>query len=386
MRVAIDMLLAEQKPGGMLLATRGCLSGLARIDHENEYIIITKEPEAYPDTAGNPNMQIYPVMLRNRRAMLLRHQLIMPGILRKIRPDLLHTPAYAAPLGWRGPLVLTVHDLAFLKVPQQSSLQGHLYWRFLLHENVKRARRIIVVSEQTRDELKEFWSVKAERTRLIHNTIRPSFRYNDVSDEAIQEMQRRYGKRYLLHTGRIMPRKNVEKLVQAFGLLAPRFEDLHLVLTGGAGFGSAEVIRQIEDSPYRERIHLAGWVPEEELAVLYSAATAFVFPSKHEGFGLPIIEAMACGTPVVASYEAASKEVAGEAALRTDCSNEHVLSEAIDRVLTDDNLRHQLISAGRIQAQLFINAEATAIATRQIYLEALGVDETTSEPAMPALR
>ena len=109
----------------------------------------------------------------------------------------------------------------------------------MLHESVRRAQRIIVVSEQTREELVSFWSVKAERIRVIHNTLRPSLRYAGISSEEIRAMRQRYGEDYLLHVGRIMPRKNVEKLVQAFDLLAPRFEDLHLVLTGGIGFGSS---------------------------------------------------------------------------------------------------------------------------------------------------
>lgn len=299
----------------------------------------------------------------------------MPAILRRIQPDVLHTPAFAAPLRWKGSLVLTVHDLAFLKVSNQSSLQAQLYWRFMLRESVRRAQRIIVVSEQTRDELVSLWSVKPERIRVIHNTLRPSLRYADISIAEIRAMRQRYGERYLLHVGRIMPRKNVEKLVQAFNLLAPRFRDLHLVLAGGIGFGSAEVVHQIETSAYSGRIHLVGWVSEQDLGPLYAAASALVFPSKHEGFGLPIVEAMACGTPVVASLEAASMEIAGEAVIRAECTIEQSLAEAITQVLTDNELRERLMKLGREQARPFTNIETSATATRRTYQEALGIDE-----------
>src|SRR5712691_7552301 len=124
MRVAIDMLLAEQKPGGMLFATRAILNGLAQIDQENEYFIITRRPQEYQELATRPNIHIHPIQLRSWRAMLVRHQFLMPGVLRKIQPDVLHAPAFAAPISWRGPLVLTVHDLAFLKVKNQSSFQA----------------------------------------------------------------------------------------------------------------------------------------------------------------------------------------------------------------------------------------------------------------------
>jgi glycosyltransferase involved in cell wall biosynthesis len=375
MRVAIDMLLAEQKPGGMLLATQAILNGLAQIDQANEYYIITRRPEEYKELVTQPNIHIHPLLLRSWRAMLVRHQLVVPGILRQIQPDVLHTPAFAAPLSWRGSLVLTVHDLAFLKVSNQSSLQAQLYWRYMLRESVRRAQRIIVVSEQTREELVSLWSVQTERIRVIHNTLRPSLRYDDISTAEIEAMRQRYGKRYILHVGRIMPRKNVEMLVQAFNHLAPRFDDLHLVLTGGIGFGSAGVVQQIETSAYSERIHLAGWVSEQDLGPLYTAASALVFPSKHEGFGLPIMEAMACGTPVVASPEAASMDISGDAVIRADCTIAQSLAEAITQVLTDNELRERLIRAGREQARPFTNIETSAIATRQTYLEALGIDE-----------
>src|SRR5437764_295925 len=116
MRIAIDLLLAEQQPGGMLLATHALLDGLTKIDQANEYIVITGRPEEYQVLSTSPNMTIHPVKLQSRGTLLM-HQLVMPGVLRRLRPDLLHTPAFAAPIGWRGPLVLTVHDLAFLKIP-----------------------------------------------------------------------------------------------------------------------------------------------------------------------------------------------------------------------------------------------------------------------------
>ena len=375
MRVAIDMLLAEQKPGGMLLATRSVLNGLAQIDQKNDYFIISRRPEEYQALASHPHIHLYPIQVRSWRAMLIRHQLLMSGVLREIHPDILHTPAFAAPLSWRGPLVLTVHDLAFLKVKNQSSLQAQLYWRYMLRESVRRAQRIIVVSEQTREELISYWLVKPERIRVIHNTLRPSLRYADIADEEILAMRKRYGEHYLLHVGRIMPRKNVEMLVQAFDLLAAHFHDLHLVLTGGTGFGSEEAVRQIESSPYRERIHLAGWVSEEDLGPLYAAASILVFPSKHEGFGLPIVEAMACGTPVVASPEAASVSICGDAVVRANCAEAQPLANAIRQVLTDQELRERLIQVGRKQAQPFTNIQVSAAATLQTYQEVIGINE-----------
>lgn len=373
MRIAIDLLMAEKEPGGMLFATRALLAGLARIDHENEYIIISGKPKEYQELATGPNMHIHPVKLRSWRAVMIQHQLLMPRVLRKIQPDVLHVPAFASPIGWKGPLVITVHDLAFLRSPQQLRLRARIYWQYMLHESVRHAQRIIVVSEQTRSELTSYWGIEPERICLIYNALRPSLHHESISAEEIQAMRRRYGSRYLLHVGRIVPRKNVEKLVQAFDLLASRFTDLQLVLTGGAGYGSAAAIQQIEASPYRERIHQVGWVPEQDLGPLYAGASALVFPSLHEGFGMPSVEAMACGTPVVASPEAASVEVAGDAVLRTDCSDPSLLADAITQVLTDEALRERLIRLGRVRAQSF-NCEACAYGTRRVYQEAVATE------------
>ncbi len=373
MRIAIDLLIAEKKPGGMLFATRALLEGLVRIDQKDEYIIITSNPKEYQELATAPNIRVHPVKLRSWRAVLIQHQLLMPRILRKLQPDVLHVPAFVSPIGWKGPLVITVHDLAFLKLPHQLPLRNRIYWQYMLRESVRHAQRIIVVSEQTRSELISYWKVEPERICLIHNALRPSLRQDSISAGEIQAMQRRYGSRYLLHVGRIVPRKNVEKLVQAFDLLAARFPDVHLVLAGGAGNGSASVLEQIEASPYRERIHQTGWVSEQDLGPLYASASALVFPSTHEGFGIPTVEAMACGTPVVASPEAASIEVAGEAVLRTDCSDPSLLADAITQVLTDEDLRERLIQMGRIQARPF-TCEASALRTREVYHEALIIE------------
>lgn len=382
MRVAIDLLIAEKEPGGMLLAARALLNGLAEIDQANEYIIITGRPKDYQALVAGANIRIHAVKLRSWRGMLIKHQLLLPDILRRLQPDVLHVPAFAAPIGWHGPLVITVHDLAFLKVPDQSSLYARLYWQYLLRESVRRAQRIIVVSEHTCDELLTHWTVEKERIRLIHNALRPSLHAANISSEAIQEMRQRYGQSYLLHVGRIMPRKNVEKLIQAFDLLALRFQDLHVVLTGGTGYGSKEVLQQIEASPYRERIHQLGWVSDEDLGALYAGASALVFPSKHEGFGLPIVEAMACGTAVIASPEAASVEIAGEAVIRADCSSAPLLADTIARVLTDEALRRDVIQLGSVQAQRF-TSEACASATRRVYEEALGIGEPPAPPVEP---
>jgi glycosyltransferase involved in cell wall biosynthesis len=369
MRIALDLIAAEYQPGGMLSAARTLLHGLAKIDSQNEYIVMTVRPDDYQDITTAPNIHVYPVTLPSRRGTLIQHQFIAPMVLRQIKPDVLHVPAFAAPLSWRGALVTTIHDLAFMKVPEQSSLYPRLYHMHLQRIGAQRAQRVIVISKQSAQELMHYWSIPLQRIHLIHHALHPSFYAHDIAPTAIEAMRSRYGGRYLLHTGRIMPRKNVERLIEAFDLLAETFADLHLVLTGGLGYASAQAVRLIETSPYQDRIHLAGWVPAEDMAPLYAGATALVFPSKHEGQGMPTLEAMACGTPVVASHEAASIEIAGNALIRADCSSAQPLADAIVPLLTNHELRQKLIQEGIKQAQLFL-CEVCAEKTLQTYREA----------------
>lgn len=385
MRIAIDLVLAEKEPGGMLSYIRALLEGLAQIDQSNEYFIITSRPKEYSELAARRNMQIYTVRLPFDKGLLIQHQLLLPDILRKLQPSVLHVPAFAAPIGWHGPLVMTIHDLAFIKVPEQSSFYGRLYWQYLLRESARRAQCIISISEQTCEELTTHWGIEPERIHIIHNALRSSLCSYKCTFEEIEAMHCRYGRQYLLHVGRIMPRKNVEVLIQAFDILAGHFADLNLVLTGGMGYSSREVLQQIEVSRFKERIHQVGWVSDKDLASLYSGATALVFPSKHEGFGLPILEAMTFGIPVVASYEAASFEIAGEAVLRTDCSTASTLSSAITQMLTNNNLRNDLIQLGRSQINQF-SAKACAEATLLVYQEAytmsnLPLSSTHADPS-----
>jgi glycosyltransferase involved in cell wall biosynthesis len=369
MRIAIDLIVAEYEPGGMLLVTRALLHGLAKIDSQNEYIVMTVRPDDYQDIVKAANIRVHPVTLPSRRGTLMQHQIIAPIALRQIKPDVLHTPAFAAPLSWRGALVTTIHDLAFMKVPEQSSLYARLYHMHLQRMGAQRAQKVIVISKQTEQELMHYWSIPPQRISLIHNALQPSFYTHEPAPRAIETMHSRYGERYLLHVGRIMPRKNVERLIEAFDLLAEKFSDLHLVLTGGLGHASAQAVQLIEASPYKDRIHLAGWVAEEDMVPLYTGATALVFPSKHEGQGMPTLEAMACGTPVVASHEAASSEIAGDAVIRADCSSAQPLANAIASLLTNEELRQCLIQKGKKQVEPF-HYEACAKNTIQIYHEA----------------
>jgi glycosyltransferase involved in cell wall biosynthesis len=239
----------------------------------------------------------------------------------------------------------------------------------MLRESVLRADAVIAVSARTRDELVACWPVDPARIHLIHNALRDSLCFSTGIDQEKQLAHQGYAGRYLLHVGRIMPRKNIKVLIEAFEILASRFADLQLVLIGGVGYGSEDVVRYIESSFYAPRIHQVGWVSDLALKQLYQGASVLVAPSRYEGFGLPALEAMRCGTPVIASLEAASPEIVGEAVMHTNCSEADPLASSIEQLLTNDALRQRLSYLGRIQASSFTGtacAEKTLNVYRQV--------------------
>ncbi len=373
MRIAIDLLIAEKEPGGMLFAAQALLEGLIDIGSDHEYVLITAQPQAYQALlarARTTTIRIYPVRLYSRRALLIQHQLWLPDILRQIRPDLLHVPTFVAPIGWHGPLVITVHDLAFLYAEQSMPLHIRLYWQHLLHESARRAQCVIAVSEKTRAELIRYWSIEDKRIVLVPNALRSTLSRVHITTEQMALLRQQYGQRYLLHVGRIVPHKNVEMLVAAFQLLAAQYPDVHLVLVGGYAPGAESVRNLIASSPYRERIHQVGWATEHYLSMLYTAAHMLVFPSLHEGFGLPTLEAMVFGLPVIVNVEAISQEVGGDAPLRVDCRQPAKLAEAIMQVLTDTPLRERLIQLGQQHVQRY-SREECARATCAVYHHAV---------------
>jgi glycosyltransferase involved in cell wall biosynthesis len=260
--------------------------------------------------------------------------------------------------------VVTVHDLGYLYYPQAHTLTQNLYLRWSTRYNARSAARVLADSEATRQDLVRHYQIPPEKIVVIYpgrdGTLAP------VSDEAIQAAVRaRFGidGPYLLYVGTLHPRKNLVRLVQAFALLLrssssqvePQgtIPNLQLVLAGQKGWLYEEIFAQVQKLDLTDRVVLTGYVPDTDLPALLSGATGFVFPSLYEGFGFPVLEAMACGTPVVCSNVSSLPEVAGDAALLVDPLDTDALAAAIERVVTDGGLRRNLVERGFAQAERF---------------------------------
>lgn len=285
--------------------------------------------------------------------------------------DVFHGLDARLPRGGRFPAVATVHDLGPL---EDAAVAGERFRTKKLaayRHLAERADRIVCVSAATRDAFRRLFPVPDERFAVVHHGLEPRFAPADAASErAVRERYRLRGP-YLLFVGLVSARKNCARLVAAFERLAAARPDVQLALAGGSAHGGEEALDAIAASPHRARIATLGFVPDQDLPPLYSAAAAFVYPGLHEGFGLPLLEAFACGAPVVAADVPVSREVAGDAALLVDARSAAAIAAGLERVLGEPGLARALAERGRARAARFTWRSA-AERTLEIYRELAG--------------
>jgi glycosyltransferase involved in cell wall biosynthesis len=289
-----------------------------------------------------------------------------------LRFDVLFAPNFVPPPTRTPRLVITVHDLAFAKYPETAA-HATRRWLGALDRSVRQAARIIVPSEATRGDLLEHYPVDPDRVRVIPHGV-DADRLRPPPAGIIEQTRRRHGidGPYLLFVGGIEPRKNIPAIVRAFAELSDRAE---LVIAGGSVPWNPEgrdlLERALDElSPAaRRRVRLTGYLREPEKVALLAGAEGLVFPSLYEGFGFPVLEAMAVGTPVLTSDLSSMPEVAGDAAMLVDPTSDEAIAEGMDRLLEDADLRARLAAAGRARVQGF-RWEDTARRTAEVLHEA----------------
>jgi glycosyltransferase involved in cell wall biosynthesis len=285
--------------------------------------------------------------------------------------SLIHAPSVAVPPKGRARLVVTVHDVAPLLYPETFPARGRWFHARGIKAAARRADLVIAVSQSAAQELESHTAIPAERVRVVPNGVDAT----PVPPAQIADTVRRYGldgRRYVLWVGSLEPRKNVGTLVSAFaGGGEKELADITLVLVGPSGWLDNDLISPHDRDALGERLRLLGYVPDQDLRGLLAGADVFAFPSRHEGFGLPLLEAMAQGTPVVAADIPALREVAGGAASLVDPMDRPAWADALASLLADGERRATLAELGRRRAGAF-SWEATVQATHAVYVEALG--------------
>jgi glycosyltransferase involved in cell wall biosynthesis len=359
MRIAIDYSAAVNQRAGVGRLVRNQVLALAEVDHENDYRLVYARPNrgSLPQFPRGKNFARREVGVRERWLTIMWHRAKMPlpADWFSGRVDLYHSPDFVLPPLRHAHGILTVHDLAFLMRPECAHPRLRAYLEEVVPRSVRRADFIIADSENTRNDLVVLLGVPPEKIAVVPGGVEDSFA--PVTDQAqIGRVRRHLGvgdAPFILAIGVLEPRKNLNRLMDAFAALKQRGNvpaDLKLVLAGGKGWLFDGIFEHYGASPVRNDIVLPGFVPDELLPALYSAAEVFAFPSLYEGFGLPILEAMACGTPVVASRASCMPEVAEGAALLIDPARVDGLVDALERAITDTSLRDDLIARGRERA------------------------------------
>jgi glycosyltransferase involved in cell wall biosynthesis len=290
-----------------------------------------------------------------------------PALARRESASLAHVHYFVSPR-LRCPAVVTVHDLSYARAPELFSRRDRTLLK-LVRGSVRRAARVIAVSEFTRRDLCEVYGVDPAKVAAIPNGVSSDFR--PVAD-AKEHVRQRFGinRPYVLCVGALQPRKNIPLAIEAYAQLVGRGTECELVVAGGDRGGRLDVLDAILRTRLTGRVHLVGRVEDDELPALYSGARALVFPSLYEGFGLPALEAMACGTPVIASNTTGLAEAVGDAGVTVDPRSAEELTDAMRRVLDDDALRERLIAAGLARAAEFTWGRM-ARSTAAVYRDAL---------------
>ena len=313
----------------------------------------------------------------------LREQFDLPRILRRHNIDLLHSPHFNLPLRRVCPTVVTIHDVIYLACREDlPSTLGRMYYRAMMVASVKRADRIITDSEYSKTDIQRFFKVDAARMDVIYPGVDQTIRKN-VDSVKLREVlgRHRIVSSYLIYTGIYKLRKNHAGLLHSFRVLVNRLEsdragaksasDVQLVIAGPMEDGEHNLRRLAQELGILDRVVFTGFVPDEDLAALYSGASVYACPSLYEGFGFTVLEAMACGVPVVCSRETSLPEVAGAAALYADARNPQEFGSALYQAFTDRALRTLLIGKGATNLHRF-QWKRAAEQTLAVYEKALG--------------
>lgn len=376
--MALNILIDARRAKDFGIGTyiRGLVRGLGLIDSANRYTLVASQEEGLALGDLPPNFQMAAYARTDDSQW---DNLLFPMFIRRLKPDLVHIPLNRVPLWMPQPYVVTIHDMAnLLFEAEHSRLRLSLRrWRF--RRGLTRASFLIAVSDATRRNVENAVNVPPGRIRRIYNAPDPEFTARASSSGAEQNgrVLERYqvGYPYLLYAGNIRAHKNIPRLVEAFAVLReqlsshPEYRDLHLILIGDTIARNAAVRQAVFRSRISHLVRFLGFVPSDTLRCFYQSAAAFVFPSRYEGFGLPPLEAMACGTPVVASNVSSLPEVVGDAAILVNPENVFDIARGIREVLVDRSLRCALVQKGFDQVARF-SWRDTARQVLEIYREA----------------
>lgn len=373
MRIAIDAHSVGTGLGGNESYATNLIEALAAIDQANRYTLYVTKREAV-ERFGNrwPNFSVRSTL---PHTPLIRIPLTLSAELRRNPVDVLHVQFTAPPFS-PCPVVVSIHDLSFEHLPQTFKWRSRKQLRITVRRTARQASQVIALSEYARNDIVNTYQVSPEKISVIPLSAGDSFR-PIRNEEELQRVRQTYGIKgeYMLSVGAIQPRKNLSRLVAAYSRLRhakPEVKLPKLVLAGKCAWLYDETLRAIKELELSDAVIVTGYVPERDLPALYSGALCFIYPSYFEGFGLPPLEAMQCGVPVIVGDRTSLPEVVGDAGILVDPFDVDALAAAIEKVISDSNLRTELSLQGLARAKLF-NWQETARQTLAVYRKAAGI-------------
>ena len=381
LRIVIDV--RRVRDFGIGTYIRNLVFALAALDRENRYILIAA-PDDRKILAGLPKN--FKTAFYGRSDDSHWDHAAFPLFVRRFSPDLIHIPLNRIPMLLPKPYVVTIHDMASLLFEERTGFRASLH-RFRFRRGLVRADRVIAVSEATSRDVQNVLGVPPERIRVVYNAPDPDFlAHRPVADARLAGAELHEGERqrileryqvnypFILYAGNIRPQKNIPRLVEAFAVLRsnlaqhPRYADLRLIIIGDEITRHPALRRAVIQSRVEQAVRFLGFVPFDTLRCFYEAAAVFAFPSLYEGFGLPPLEAMASGTPVVTSSVSSLPEVVDDAAVLVNPDIVFDIARGLKEALLDERLRETLICRGKQRAASF-SWERAAREVLEIYRE-----------------
>ena len=351
MRIGIDA--RKLHDFGIGTYIRNLLRQLARLDRQTEFVVLCRPEDVTALASLGDNFRPVPETARNYS---VAEQIRIPLALRREGVTLFHAPHYVLPPLVRCRSVVTIHDCIHLMFPQYLPNRFALaYARTSIRLAARRATRVMTVSESSKRDILRFVDTQPEKIDVIYNEYDERFGVEPREEDVVRVRERyQLHDEFVLYAGNVKPHKNLERLIEAFYLVRKGgLDHLKLVLIGDDISKYTALRRAVHQYQLHKYVRFLGYLPEETLAVMYRLASVFVFPSLYEGFGLPPLEAMASGTPVVTSNVSSLPEVAGDAAVLVDPYDPRSIAEGITRVLTDETLRRELRRKGLARARQF---------------------------------
>jgi glycosyltransferase involved in cell wall biosynthesis len=351
MRIAID--IRKYQDFGIGTYVRNLVEWLARLDRESEYVLVCRPQDCERVEQLGPNFRPIPDRSGNYS---LAEQVTVPLDLVRARADLFHAPHYVLPALTPCRSIVTIHDCIHLMFPEYlPSKLAQLYAKVCFRVATTRSARVLTVSDASKRDILRFFPIPPEKVDVIYNAI--DDRFSEPPDPVqLDRVRERYQlhDRFLLYSGNVKPHKNLERLIDAFARLRSNgADDIKLLITGSEISRHATIRRAVHRYNLHKHVRFLGFLTAETLATLYHLADAFVFPSLYEGFGLPPLEAMASGTPVLTSNVSSLPEVVDDAALLVDPRDPEAIAEGMHQILFHEPTRERLVARGRIRAASF---------------------------------